>query len=145
MLAVGALILGVTLVLTCAGPSALSPVTEDVLISQIPLSSRSPVIYPEKLEPLRSQLQPGSNQIPFPPSDTLTKDHIFTPFKPMPLSLAERPQNCPLPPGVYQTYPWTIILVVPGTGIDDRILANPPDTNSFTPIIKPHVEVVPKA
>jgi hypothetical protein len=65
--------------------------------------------------------------------------------KPIPVDIDELPTQCSLPPGVYQTYPWTIILVVPGAETHLRCFAVKPDTNSPMPIIKPHLEVVPKS
>ncbi|MGA9779671.1 MAG: hypothetical protein WBS33_15495 [Verrucomicrobiia bacterium] len=64
--------------------------------------------------------------------------------EPTPIYLDKQSGSQPLQPGVYQTYPWTIILVVPGAETDIRYFAVKPDTNSQMPIIKPHVEVIPK-
>jgi hypothetical protein len=69
------------------------------------------------------------------------------PLRAYPLDLDNLPPPPPpLPAGVYQTYPYTIIIIiVPGRRIDDRIIIGMPDTHSPIPIIKPHVEVVPKS
>jgi len=63
----------------------------------------------------------------------------------MPLYLDKSLTNQPLQPGVYQTYPWTIIVVVPGVGRDGQDFVVRPNTNSPMPIVTPHVEVVPKS
>ncbi|MGH7993027.1 MAG: hypothetical protein ACREDQ_05890, partial [Limisphaerales bacterium] len=68
-----------------------------------------------------------------------------TPSEPRLPLLALRSGHQSLPPGVYQTYPWTIILVVPGAITDNGDFIVKPNTNSAMPIIKPHVEVVPKS
>ena len=49
-----------------------------------------------------------------------------------------------LRPGVYQTYPYAMIVRVPGSGIDDGILGNIPNANSSMPRINPRVEAVPR-
>ena len=61
--------------------------------------------------------------------------------------LARQSDNQSPPPGVYQTYPWTIILVVPGPQHDDGSVLGPGNTNGLSrmPIINPHVEVVPRS
>jgi len=74
--------------------------------------------------------------------DSTNQGFVFS--RPTPIDLYQRPGHQLLTPGVYQTYPYTIILVVPKKGIDDRILANVPRTNSSMPVLKPHVEVIPK-
>jgi len=78
---------------------------------------------------------------------------LFQPLRPLPQPLREVPEtnfetNLPsaqLSPGVYETRPYTMMVIVPGSGIDDRILGMTPDANFPMPIIKPHVEVVPKS
>jgi len=64
--------------------------------------------------------------------------------EPTPIYLDKQSDKQPLRPGVYQTYPWTIILVVPGPETHTQYFAVKPGTNSPMPIIQPHVEVVPK-
>jgi hypothetical protein len=142
MLAVAALMLGAILVLTCTQPPAAAniPTSQPSVFtnSSLPIDLGKPPTSP-------SPFQPGADQFTFPSPNTLPKDQIFAPSKPTPLLALRQPDHQPLQPGVYQTYPYTIILVVPGRGIDDRILANAPNTNSPMPIITPHVEVVPKS
>lgn len=88
----------------------------------------------------------GEPPPPSPPSAGVNStNQLLVPSKPTPIFLDKLPSNQPLQPGVYQTYPWTTILVVPGRGIDDGIFAVKPNTNSIMPIVKPHVEVIPKS
>jgi hypothetical protein len=75
-----------------------------------------------------------------PPANHLDPDNIYA----NPMLLARQTDHQPLPPGVYQTYPWSIILVVPPRGIDDRSVLNMQITNSPMPAIEPPVEVLPK-
>jgi hypothetical protein len=72
-------------------------------------------------------------------------DKGFTLAGPTPMDLSKQCPGQPLQPGVYQTYPWTIILAVPKRGIDEGIFGNPPSTNSQMPVINPHVEAVPSS
>jgi hypothetical protein len=54
----------------------------------------------------------------------------------------EHPQ--PLKPGVYQTRPYAIILIVPGAEHDDCCVNRGINGNSKMPIAKPDVQAVPK-
>jgi hypothetical protein len=80
-----------------------------------------------------------------PPSlNIFQSDRSFLYAKPIPVHLDTPPLPAlPLQPGAYQTYPWTIIIVAPGRGIDDRILAEMPTDHSRMERIQPHVRVVP--
>jgi hypothetical protein len=49
----------------------------------------------------------------------------------------------PLEPGVYQTRPYAIILVVPKAGLDDHCVAGASNTDSKMPIFKPGLRAVP--
>ena len=49
----------------------------------------------------------------------------------------------PLKPGVYQTHPHAIILIVPETGLDDRCVVGPGDAASKMPVINPELRTVP--
>jgi len=51
----------------------------------------------------------------------------------------------PLKPGVYQTRPYAIILVVPESGIDDRCVVGGIDSGSKMPVAKPDLQAIPKA
>jgi hypothetical protein len=64
--------------------------------------------------------------------------------KPTPVYLDKQPTPCLLSPGVYQTYPWTMIVVVPEPEKYDRNFAIRISTNSPMPAVKPDMEVVPK-
>jgi hypothetical protein len=54
----------------------------------------------------------------------------------------EHPQR--LKPGVYQTRPYTIILIVPEAGLDDRCVVGASGDFSRMPNAKPDVQAVPK-
>ena len=143
ILAVATLVLGATLVRTCYAPS-ISP------SFNIPSTDRG-LVFPTftsiqlgKPETPCS-LGPGIHQTNSPSLNTVQKDRGSVFSKPTPIYLDKQPTPHSLPPGVYQTYPWTIILVVPGAETDIRYFAVKPDTNSIMPVIKPHVEVIPKS
>jgi hypothetical protein len=134
ILAVVTLILGATLVLTCDEPSSISPSFKIPSPDRSFVFSKPTPIYPDKL-PTTYPLSP--------PFNTLSTDRSSVFSKPPPIYLDKSPTSQPLPPGVYQTYPYTIILIVPGRGIDDRIVVEPPNANSKMPRIKPPMKVIP--
>jgi len=111
-------------------------------LAQIKIQSRK-ILPPPNVD--------STNLIPGPSSQP--QGRLFQPLSPLPetpplkIPPVEVPERHPpsgrLPPGVYQTYPYTILLMAPRSGIDDRILAQPPNPNSKMPVIKPHIEVVP--
>jgi hypothetical protein len=151
MLTVVTLMLGATLVLTCGESSTVSP------SFNIPSPDRGSVfsvptsIYPDK-QPTPHPLRPGVHQTDPSSFNTYSRDPNSVFSNPTPITIwLGNPfylNKLPTPPppllaGVYQTYPWTIIIVVPGRGIDDRIIVELTNTNSKMPIIKPHLEVVP--
>ena len=89
---------------------------------------------------------PGVHQVDPQSAITLFPGRSAVPSQPAPLDLDNLPPPpLPLPAGVYQTYPYTIIIVVPERGIDDQSIIGMPDTHSRMPIIKPHVGVIPKS
>ena len=49
----------------------------------------------------------------------------------------------PLEPGVYQTYPYTIIIISTGSGIDEQSIHEVPNDNSRMPRIVPDLKVIP--
>jgi len=77
---------------------------------------------------------------------------LFQPLRPLPRPLPQTSEkdfetNFPsgqLPPGVYQTYPYAMTVIAPGSGMDDRILGATPNANSQMPVINPHIEAIPK-
>ncbi|HXR48157.1 MAG TPA: hypothetical protein VN784_12030 [Candidatus Limnocylindrales bacterium] len=142
ILAVAVLVFGVTVVLTCSQP----PATADVLTGQSFLLPKS--FLPMGLENLPTSLSPlqfDPDHLAFPPARQLNPSDTDTPSEPKLPLLAKRSEHQSLAPGVYQTYPWTIILVVPERGIDDWSILPRTGTNSLMPVIKPRVEVIPKA
>ena len=76
---------------------------------------------------------------------------LFQPLSPNPHPLRETPErnfetNFPsaqLSPGVYETKPYAMIVIVPGGGIDDRILGATPNANSKMSVTTPHIEAIP--
>ena len=145
LLAVAALMLGTILVLTCANsPSVLRPLDNPLTDLNLDLSNpASMFLYqqptPDSPHPGVHQVDPQSTITPFPSRSAV-------PSQPTPLDL----DNLPPPPppllaGVYQTYPYTLIIVGPERGIDDRSIIGIPNNNSPMPIVKPHVEVIPKS
>ncbi len=69
----------------------------------------------------------------------------LTSIKPAPIYLNKLPSPPPpLPPGVYQTYPYTIIIIVPGE-IDEQSIGEVPSANLRMPEIHPETKVVPKS
>lgn len=144
ILTVATLVFGVTLVWTCYKsvsypPSFRIPSTAQSFAFSAPVS-----IQPDESQMLH--LKPGLHQTNSPSPDLLPKNRNFVLSKPVPLHLDKlsRPPT-QLQPGVYQTHPYAMILIVPGRGIDDGILGRKPDTYSKMPRIKPHVDVIPKA
>jgi hypothetical protein len=64
--------------------------------------------------------------------------------KPAPSYLNNRPSPPPpLEPGVYQTYPYTIIIIATGRGIDEQSIHEAPNDNSRMPRIVPDLKVIP--
>ena len=49
----------------------------------------------------------------------------------------------PLAPGVYQTRPYSMILVVPKPGLDDRCVVEATNADSKMPVVKPDMQAVP--
>ena len=144
LLAFAALVLGTTLVLTCAEPPSVPPGINRTAMEQNPgLSTPATLgLYPQPTPPLYC---PGVHQTDPQSFEILPTGRSAVPSQPTPLDL----DNLPPPPppllaGVYQTYPYTIIIIEPARGIDDRSIIGVPYTDSRMPIIKPHLEVVPK-
>jgi len=143
MVAVATLVLGATLVLTCAEPSSDSPSFNISAPDRNFVFSTPVSIHPGE-PPNSHSLQPGIHQSNSPSFDILPKNRGFVLSKPAPIYLDKLPTPPPpLQPGVYQTYPWTIIIIAPGSGIDDRIFGESPNARSQMPRIKPHVKAIP--
>lgn len=144
ILTVATLVFGVTLVWTCYEPSSCAPSPGIPSTGQ-----RFAFSAPASIQPGESQilhLKPGLLQTNSPSTDLSPKDRGFELSQPVPLhsdKLKASPTH--LQPGVYQTHPYAMILIVPGRGIDDGILGEMPGANSRMPTIKPHVEVIPRA
>lgn len=70
-----------------------------------------------------------------------------TPFSSVPIIHPGRPSPSepPLKPGVYQTRPYAMILVVPETGLDDRCVIGGISADSKgMPVIHPDQQAIPK-
>jgi hypothetical protein len=48
-----------------------------------------------------------------------------------------------VPPGVYRTFPYSCIVVVPGPQLDDKCVVNPGGGHCPMPIIKPDLQFIP--
>jgi hypothetical protein len=144
LLALAALVLGTTLVLTCTEPTTLGAVSMG-RTSLFPQSS-----VPFDLGNTPTSPQSGFNPFSFPAPGAFPRGFILTPTEPEPPEpklpfLARQSDNQSQAPGVYQTYPYTLIIIGPPRGIDDRSIIGAPSAPSRMPIIKPHVELVPKS
>ena len=53
-------------------------------------------------------------------------------------------ESPPLPPGIYQTYPYSCLVLVPGPHPDDKSIANLQGGQSQMPIVQPGLTFVPK-
>jgi len=144
LLAVAALLLGTTLLLTCAEPTSVPLGFNLAAVDQNPgPSTPAPVgLYQQPTPCLPAGIHPADPQS-F--ESLLPGSNVLLP-KPTPLDLDNPPTSpAPLQPGVYQTYPYTIIVVVPGVGSNGRDFVVKPNTNSPMPIVKPRVEIIPKS
>ena len=145
ILAVAALMLGATLVLTSGEPSSISQSVDVPSIDRSFVFSTPASICLDQ-QPTARLLHPGVHQADPQSLKTLSTGENAVPSRPAPICLDQLPTPpSPLQPGVYKTYPWTIILVVPGAVTENGDFIVKPDTNSPMPIIKPHVEVVPQS
>ncbi len=55
--------------------------------------------------------------------------------------------DVPLAPGIYETTPYTCIVVVPGGHPDDKMIRRAPSANTVTPgmpIVKPELRFIPR-
>lgn len=144
ILTVVTLVFGATLAGTCHKPASSPP--------PFAMLSTGPNFVPATLASIRltnaqtsELLEPGASLTNSPLFDTLPKEQGYASSKPMPLHLGKLPLSpTHLSPGVHQTHPYAMILIVPGRGIDDGILKGKPDTCSRMPRIKPHMDVTPK-
>jgi hypothetical protein len=53
------------------------------------------------------------------------------------------PFSSPVAPGVYRTFPYTCIVVVPGPHPDDACIAKPGNMDPSMPIVKPDLQFIP--
>lgn len=72
-----------------------------------------------------------------------TKLHVAPPSSAPFLRSGDFSVSQPLAPGVYQTRPDTILLIVPKRGLDDRIVVGADGSGSKMPIVKPPLQAVP--
>lgn len=144
MLAVVTMVFGATLVWTCCHPLSAAR-----FVHTLPTNQGLAFWLPASIhlaKPQPPHLQPGIRQTNSPSSDLLPKDRGFVLAKPVPIYLDKQLWNQPLRPGVYQTYPYSIILVVPGRMHDDSSVLGAGNTNNIfkMPIIRPHLKVIPR-
>ncbi len=143
ILALAGLMLVATLVLISGAPSSISqsfgiPSTDPSFVLSKPASI---CLYQQ---PAPRLLYPGVQQADPQSLKTFPTGRSAAPSRPVPIYLDKLPTpSAALLPGVYQTYPWTIILVVPGAVTENGDFIVKPNTNSPMPILRPPVEVVP--
>jgi hypothetical protein len=65
--------------------------------------------------------------------------------KTFPISLSDAQTAQPLKPGIYQTYPYAIVLIVPEPVNDNCKIEAQPNIDSKMRIFQPKIEVVPKS
>lgn len=143
ILVAAALMLGTTLLLNCAEPSsALPPVVSTSTDLNFDRSKpASMFLYPQ---PTRDLPHPGIHQADPQSFKTGPIDQGPVSSQPTPNYLDNPPTpTAPLQPGVYQTYPYTMIIVVPDADAYIRYVVVKPDSNFPIPIIKPQLDVVP--
>jgi|SRR5579859_2981432 len=144
ILALAGLMLGATLVLISDEPPSISRSFGIPSIDQSFVLSKPASIYLHQ-QPVPRLLYPGVAQADPQSLKTFPTGRTAAPSQPVPIYLNKLPTpSAALQPGVYQTYPWTIILVVPGAVTENGDFILKPNTNSLMPIIRPHVEVVPR-
>lgn len=144
ILVAAALMLGTTLVLNCAEPSSVVPplVSTSTDLNFDQLKPASMFLYPQ---PTRDLPHPGIHQADSQSFKTGPIDRGPVSSQATPIYLDNQPKPAvPLQPGVYQTYPYTIIIVVPDADAYIRYAVVKPDSNFPMPIINPHLEVVPR-
>ncbi|HLZ53727.1 MAG TPA: hypothetical protein VKS19_04530 [Verrucomicrobiae bacterium] len=144
ILALAGLMLGATLVLISDEPPSISRSFGIPSIDQSFVLSKPAPIYLHQ-QPAPRLLYPDVPQADPQSLKTFPTGRSAAPSRPVPIYLDKLPTpSAALQPGVYQTYPWTIILVVPGAVTENGDFILKPNTNSLMPIIRPHVEVVPR-
>jgi hypothetical protein len=79
-----------------------------------------------------------------PPFIILTNQN-FQWSKTAPVLLADTQPAQPLKPGIYQTYPYAMTLVVPEPANDDCKMKAQRDVDPKMPVFRPKVEVVPES
>jgi len=112
-----------------------------IIIPCPPGTSPHPLLAPASNPAFRIQpLPPGHRSSPpaVPPTGVtnlywnLRSNHIARPSAPS-----------AIPPGVYRTFPYSCIVVVPGPHPDDLYIVNPGGGNDPMPIIKPELQFIP--
>ena len=92
----------------------------------------------------------GVVTIPFSSSTSLLQAGAPTTNKPQ-LRILINPQAArtktpfasPVAPGVYRTFPYTCIVVVPGPHPDDACIVKPGNVDPSMPIVKPDLQFIP--
>ena len=124
-----------------ASPWSGNPQSNVIIIPCSPGTSPHPLLLPAGHSAFRIQpLPPGhrSSPLTMPPTGVtnlywnLRSNNIIMPSAPS-----------TIPPGVYRTFPYSCIVVVPGPHPDDRCIVNPGGGNDPMPIIKPDLQFVP--
>lgn len=142
LLAVAALLLAVTLIAMCGEPA----------FSDLKPAPPVPGAWASKVAPLsiinaavNSLLRSGIRKDHFRNFSVPLIDRGPTLSRPMRLQRSGQAPDHPIGPGLYQTYPWTILLGVSRSGIDNGIYGPGPVDNFTMPVLKPRVEVIPES
>jgi|SRR5665213_537846 len=95
---------------------------------------------------LQTTVTPTDRQtaMPSPPPFIILTNQKLQLSKTDPALFHDTPPARPLKPGIYQTYPYAMTLVVPKPANDDCIIKAQSDVDSKMPVFRPKVEVVPE-
>jgi hypothetical protein len=80
-----------------------------------------------------------------PPPFIILTNQNFQLSKTDPLLLDDAQSAQPLKPGIYQTYPYAMTLVVPKPVNDDCKMESLPHIDSTMPVLRPKIEIVPQS
>jgi len=73
------------------------------------------------------------------------KGPVVTPPPAMPVLVLKASPSHPLKPGLYQSAPFSGLVLVPGPHPDDRAIIAPQETSSSMPAVKPELRLIPRA
>jgi hypothetical protein len=112
-----------------------------IIIPSPPGTSPHPLLAPPGHPAFRIQpLPPGARLSPSaaPPTGVT---NLYWILRSNPVVVSSAPSA--IRPGVYRTFPYSCVVVVPGPHPDDRCVVNPGGGNDPMPIIKPDLQFIP--